>query len=194
VQPEQFAELIRRAKSGDDEAFALLFRDTQPIVLRYLSSLGTADFAEDVAADAWLAVIRGLSKFADDDAGSFRAWVLTMARRRWVDEVRRRSRRHELLAGSDNTPDVVSSSNVEAEVEHRLGAEAARALVAQLPPDQAEVVTLRALAGLSVEQVARIVGKRPGAVRVLSHRGLRRLGVLLGGVTELPTSSVEDVT
>jgi len=52
---------------------------------------------------------------------------------------------------------------------------AALALVAELPADQAEVVALRVLGGLEVAEVARIVGKRPGTVRVLAHRGLRRL-------------------
>jgi RNA polymerase sigma-70 factor (ECF subfamily) len=67
---------------------------------------------------------------------------------------------------------------------------AALALVAELPPDQAEVVALRVLGGLEVAEVARIVGKRPGAVRVLAHRGLRRLAKqvegagLLGGVAQ----------
>jgi RNA polymerase sigma-70 factor (ECF subfamily) len=60
-----------------------------------------------------------------------------------------------------------------------LSTDAALELIARLPPGQAEVVTLRAVAGLSVEQVAEIVGKRPGAVRVLAHRGLRRLAELL---------------
>jgi RNA polymerase sigma-70 factor (ECF subfamily) len=66
---------------------------------------------------------------------------------------------------------------------------AALALVAELPADQAEVVALRVLGGLEVAEVARIVGKRPGTVRVLAHRGLRRLAQrveaagLLGGVT-----------
>lgn len=46
--------------------------------------------------------------------------------------------------------------------------------------DQAEMVLLRVVAGLGVEQVARLLGKRPGAVRVLAHRGLRRLAELLG--------------
>src|SRR6266511_3291378 len=63
---------------------------------------------------------------------------------------------------------------------------AARALIAELPPDQAEVVTLRVVAGLDVAQVAEIVGKRAGAVRVLAHRGLRRLAERLGA--DLPAS------
>ena len=49
------------------------------------------------------------------------------------------------------------------------------ALVADLPPDQAEVVLLRVVAGLGVDEVAEIMGKRPGTVRVLQHRALRRL-------------------
>ena len=58
---------------------------------------------------------------------------------------------------------------------------AALALLAELPPDQAEVVVLRVVGGLEVAEVARIVGKRPGAVRVLAHRGLRRLARRLEG-------------
>ena len=61
-----------------------------------------------------------------------------------------------------------------------MATEHALALIAQLPPDQAEVVVLRVVAGLDVTQVATIMGKRPGAVRVLGHRGLRRLAELIG--------------
>lgn len=46
------------------------------------------------------------------------------------------------------------------------------------PPDQAEVVLLRVVAGLSVEQVAKILGKSAGSVRVAQHRALRRLAAI----------------
>ena len=67
----------------------------------------------------------------------------------------------------------------------RLDTEAALALVAQLAPLQAEVIVLRVIAGLDVQAVARLVGRRPGAVRVAAHRGLRRLAQILArqGVT-----------
>ncbi len=55
------------------------------------------------------------------------------------------------------------------------GDDAARRIVALLPADQAEVILLRVVADLSVDQVAKIVGKRPGNVRVLQSRGLKRL-------------------
>ena len=62
---------------------------------------------------------------------------------------------------------------------------AALAVVATLPPDQAEAVVLRVVAGLDVDRVAEIMGKRPGTVRVLTHRGLRRLAERLGAVTRV---------
>jgi RNA polymerase sigma-70 factor (ECF subfamily) len=60
-----------------------------------------------------------------------------------------------------------------------MSTEAALQLIATLPPDQAEAVLLRVVGGLDVDRVAAIMGKRPGHVRVLSHRGLKRLAVLV---------------
>jgi RNA polymerase sigma-70 factor, ECF subfamily len=195
VQPEQFREVLRLARGGDEAAFTQLFRDTQPVVLRYLRSLAAPDLVDDVASDTWVSVIKSMDTFRDDDVSGFRAWVLTIARRRWVDEVRRRSRRREMPDSFESAPERPSASNVEGEVQQRLGSDAAIALIRRLPADQAEVVTLRAIAGLSVEEVAQIVGKKPGTVRVLSHRGLRKLAELLGdGVTEILPASIEEVT
>jgi RNA polymerase sigma-70 factor (ECF subfamily) len=53
--------------------------------------------------------------------------------------------------------------------------EAAAVITAVLSPDQADVVLLRILAGLDVNEVATILGKRPGTVRVLQHKALQRL-------------------
>src|SRR6266568_1015775 len=116
----------------------------------------------------------GLGRFTGDEGG-FRSWVFTIARHRALDDRRRHARRPtvplpiELAArwqGADDPADQVVEG---------LSTRAALAVIGQLPHDQAEVVLLRVVAGLDVEQVARVVGKRPGAVRVLAHRGLRRL-------------------
>jgi RNA polymerase sigma-70 factor (ECF subfamily) len=148
---------------------------------------------EDIAADAWVSVVRSLDSFVDDDPGGFHAWVLTMARRRWIDEVRRRNRRPETLTTAETMVDWPAATDVESEVDVRLGEGAALRMLKQLPPDQAEVVMLRAVAGLTVEHVAQIVGKTSGSVRVLSHRGLRKLATLLEpDVTERSRSSIEE--
>jgi RNA polymerase sigma-70 factor (ECF subfamily) len=194
VQPDEFPDLLRAAKAGDQDAFATLFRHCQPVMLRYLSSVAALDLVDDIASDAWVSVIRALDTF-DDGLAGFTGWVLTMARRRWIDELRRRGRRHELLSIGESLPEIAAPTTVESEVEARLGGDAALALVRTLPPDQAEVVALRAISGLSVEEVARIVGKTPGSVRVLSHRGLHRLREKLRtDVTKPGDGSVEEVT
>ena len=65
---------------------------------------------------------------------------------------------------------------MESAVATALGTEAALALVAGLPPDQAEAIMLRTVFGFDAPTAARILGKRPGAVRSATHRGLRALG------------------
>jgi RNA polymerase sigma-70 factor (ECF subfamily) len=192
VTIEGFPDLLRRAKLGDEAAFAQLFRATQPLVLRYLSSLAPPSMVEDIAGDAWVSVIGTLDSFLDDDPGGFQAWVLTIARRRWIDDVRRRTRRPETLTEGAAFAGAAATADVESEIAHRLGTATAVDLLKRLPADQAEVVLLRAVAGLDVEHVARIVGKTPGSVRVLSHRGLRRLAALLEpDVTDSTHQSIE---
>ena len=71
-----------------------------------------------------------------------------------------------------------------ASVEQEESTRRAVALIRTLPPDQAEVVMLRVVAGLEPAEVARIIGKSPGAVRVLGHRGLRRLARTMGVAAE----------
>jgi len=168
-----FPAVLSAAQDGDEQAFAVLWRDLQPALLRYLRvALPTA--ADDVAADTWMSVIGGLARFRGDER-NFRAWVFTVARHRTVDWHRQAARQQaevvpvELL-GDRPAPDDPAAAALEAQ-----STRAALALIAELPRDQAEVVALRVLAGLDVGEVARILGRRPGTVRVLAHRGLRRL-------------------
>ncbi|MGH3331648.1 MAG: RNA polymerase sigma factor [Nocardioidaceae bacterium] len=172
-----FQERLSAAKKGDEASFTELFRSVQPQLLRYLRAMG-GELAEDAAAETWVSVVRGLHRFKGDDAG-WRGWVFTIARARLVDAQRRAGRTavpvdaEAMLEGTAGNDDVVDS------VEEMFSTEAALALVARLPKEQAEVVLLRHVAGLDVKQTAEILGKRPGAVRVASHRGLHRLEQIL---------------
>jgi RNA polymerase sigma-70 factor (ECF subfamily) len=171
---------------GADEAggaFSVLWRDANPALLRYLRVIAP-EAAEDVAADTWMQVVRGLDTFRGDEA-AWRAWLFTIARHRAIDEGRRRSRRPVVSVpeladlaepGSPDPADLVLE---------KLSTQAAVALIATLPRFQAEVILLRVVAGLDTPAVARMVGRSPGAVRVAAHRGLRRLAATLAeaGVT-----------
>lgn len=164
--------VLTAAIGGDEGAFATVWRALQPAVLRYLQVVVGAAAAEDVASETWLQAARDLSDFTGGST-AFRVWLFRVARHRGMDELRRAGRRREepsdLLPGSATVPDVA------ADVLEKSGTDWALGLIATLPPDQAEAVMLRVVAGLGVAQVAQVLGKRPGAVRVASMRGLRRL-------------------
>lgn len=164
------------AAAGDEVAFTRIFRALQPALLRYLRTLAPAA-AEDLAAETWLHVVRGLGSFTGDAAG-MRAWVFTIAHHRYVDHVRRAGRQPAVVSDAAAF-EVAAPRHVEDEVGELMSTEAALRLIGRLPVDQAEVVLLRVVAGLDVARTAQVLGKRPGAVRVLSHRGLRRLARLL---------------
>jgi RNA polymerase sigma-70 factor, ECF subfamily len=114
------------------------------------------------------------------DERAFRAWVFTVARHRAVDRWRRRAGRHDELVPLEALADLPALDDPAEAALDAISTRAAVALLASLPPDQAEVVLLRVVAGLDVAQVATITGKRPGTVRVIAHRALRRLAQRLG--------------
>jgi RNA polymerase sigma-70 factor (ECF subfamily) len=168
-----FPELLAAAQDGDEQAFAVLWRDLQPAVLRYLQVVAP-EASEDLAADTWVSVIRRLRQFQGDER-AFRGWVFTVARHRAIDWRRQAARRPTTSVPVEQLAERPAPDDPVAAVFEGQSTRAALALLAELPADQAEVVALRVLGGLEVAEVARIVGRRPGAVRVLAHRGLRRL-------------------
>jgi RNA polymerase sigma-70 factor, ECF subfamily len=193
-----FGVVLARAQAGEEAAFARLFADVQPALLRYLRVITPE--ADDVAGDTWLQVVTGLRGFRGEEE-AFRAWLFTIARHRAADAARSRARRpvvpvavpeaaqgltaqgltaQGLTAGQPLAPDAADVAL------DGISARAVVALIATLPRDQAEVVMLRVLAGLEVAEVARIVGKSPGAVRVAAHRALRRLAARLERASVTP--------
>jgi RNA polymerase sigma-70 factor (ECF subfamily) len=174
---EEFESVLAAAQEGSEVAFSRLWRDGNPALLRYLR-VTAPEAAEDVAAETWVQVVRGLAGFRGDEQG-WRGWLFTTARRRAIDEARRRSRRLEKaleetlpgrLPAAPDTADLV--------IQH-IDTRSALSLVARLPPHQAEVILLRVVAGLDTETVARMLRRSPGAVRVAAHRGLRRMAAIL---------------
>jgi RNA polymerase sigma-70 factor (ECF subfamily) len=168
-----FQQVLNATTGGDERAFAALWRAHQPMLLRYLKVLAP-DAAEDLASETWLVVTRTLARFQGGEGG-FRAWLLTIARRQARDWRRQQARRPLAALAPEELPHPWAPEDPAMSAMETLSTEAALTLVASLPPDQAEVVALRVVAGLDVAQTAAIVGKRPGTVRVLAHRGLRRL-------------------
>jgi RNA polymerase sigma-70 factor (ECF subfamily) len=172
--PEQLDRALELARGGDEAGFVVLWRTLHPPLLRYLTVRGN-DAPEDLAAETWLQVVRDLAGF-QGDAADFRAWLFTVARHRAIDQGRARALRPVVAVAEPHGDGAGGSTpSAEQDVVEREATAAALRLVASLPPDQAEMVMLRVVAGLDVAAVAELVGKKPGAVRVAVHRALKSL-------------------
>jgi DNA-directed RNA polymerase specialized sigma24 family protein len=153
---EDFSRTLEAAREAQEWAWRALYADLAPSVLGYLRWRGVVE-AEDVTAEVFLQVVRDLGSFRGDQR-DFRSWVFVIAHHRLVDERRQRA---------------------------RLTQQRIRSVIEQLAPDQATVLLLRVLGDLTVDEVAGVMGKSPGAVKALQRRGLRSLTRALGhmGVT-----------
>ncbi|WP_282792747.1 sigma-70 family RNA polymerase sigma factor [Streptomyces sp. CC224B] len=164
---------VEAAQRGDEAAFALVYRWVQPGLLGMVRGLA-GDESEDVASEAWLQIARDLGQFTGDGA-DFRRWAAAVARNRARDHARRHLSRPRLTLVEGEALDLPDERDTADEALEALATDAALALVASLPPDQARAVFLGVLVGLDGPAAARLLGKRPGAVRMALHRGLRRL-------------------
>jgi RNA polymerase sigma-70 factor (ECF subfamily) len=171
---DNFSATLAAAQSGDDRAVAELWASLNHRVVRFLR-VRAGDASEDIASETWLTVARDLHRFSGNEI-EFRAWLFTIARSRLFDWQRREKRRPSSATDPIELVEArVASDDPADDAIEILDTERALKIICELPPDQAEVVLLRVLAGLDVARVAEIVGKRPGSVRMLQHRGLQRL-------------------
>ena len=164
---------LTAARAGNSIAFEAIYRALAPRLSRYARGLVGQD-AEDVAAEAWLQIVRDLHKF-DGDWDAFRGWAARIVRNRAIDHLRAAARRPARAATVDVLLDKAATEDTAGAAEEALSTAEAIDLIASLPPDQAEAVLLRAVVGLDAKAAGAVLGKRPGAVRVAAHRGLRTL-------------------
>ncbi|WP_053208241.1 RNA polymerase sigma factor [Jiangella muralis] len=160
------------ARAGAPWAFERLYTDLAPVVTGYLRLQGAAE-PDDLTSEVFLGVFAGLASFEGTEP-QFRSWVFTIAHRRLIDERRRVARRP-----SEPTDDPATldgpGGDAEAEAIDALGLRRVYELCATLSAEQREVVLLRVVGDLTVEQVAQTVGRSVGAVKALQRRGLTAL-------------------
>jgi RNA polymerase sigma-70 factor (ECF subfamily) len=171
---DDFQAVLAAAQSGAEWALEGLYRDLNPALLSYLTAQAPG-VAEDLAAETWLGAARQLRLFRGDEK-AFRAWLFTIAHHQLVQHWRQANRRSSLPLDSVGMASYSAADDPAAEVvDAAMAVAVARRITELLSPAQAEVVLLRILGGLDVDQVARVLGKRPGTVRVLQHKALRNL-------------------
>jgi RNA polymerase sigma-70 factor (ECF subfamily) len=167
VDAQKYDLLVQEAVLGSDGAFTSLWRHFQPRMVRYLAMF--TNEPEDLSSEVWIKIAGSIGNF-QGDAAAFKGWIYTIARNAATDLARTKKRQGTAVELSET--DWTSENSTMVEVMD---------LIKRLPKDYAEVILLRVVAELEVTDVAKIVGKEPGNVRVLTHRGLKQLSEMLEG-------------
>ena len=171
---EGFESVLRAARAGADWAWDRIYRDLAPAVRGYLRGHGATE-PDDLVGEVFLGLVRELPRFSGDER-DFRALVFTIAHRRVVDDLRRRSRRPVVAVEPAIVAETAGAGgDVAEEAMASLDEAGVREAIDALPPDQRSVLLLRILGDLTIEQIAAATGKRPGAVKALQRRALKRL-------------------
>ncbi len=168
--------VLAAAREGSPDAFTAIYRELAGPVAAYLRAKGVRD-VEDVTSEVFLALFTGIARFTGDEAG-LRALVFTIAHRRVIDGWRRAGRQPEPVPYEADR-DLRASRSAEAEAMDLEGEARTMALLGLLKVEQRDVLVLRIVADLTVEQVADVVGRSPGAVKALQRRGLATLRRIL---------------
>jgi len=134
--------------------------------------------------DAFLNVVRSIDRFEGDEQ-AFRAWVFAIARNTAIDRDRWLARRPATPVPNEDLGDRGPVGDAEAEALASLGTEHVRQVLDRLTEEQRDVLLLRILGGLTVDQVSAVVGRSSGAVKMLQARGLAaiRRDIERGAVT-----------
>ena len=185
---DDFPQLLNAAKEGADWAWERLYDDLARPLTGYFASRGAPE-PEDLTAETFLHLARGIHSF-DGNEQSMRSWAFVIAHRRMIDARRAASRRVAEVSELAWEP---SGGNVEDDAMTRLStAEIVRALEV-LTDEQRDVIALRVIADLSLEETAQIVDKTRGAVKALQHRALETLRASLQGVSNSDGRAITDV-
>jgi RNA polymerase sigma factor (sigma-70 family) len=168
----RFEQILQAARAGADWAWAELYRDLAPSVLGYLRARRASE-PEDLLGEVFVQLVRDLSRF-NGDARAFRAWVFTVAHNRLLDAARR-ERRRPRIDPDEGVLELNAIGDSEEEALTAIRDQQLVRMIAKLSPDQQSVILLRIVGDLTVEQVAEVIGKRPGAVKALQRRGLAAL-------------------
>lgn len=170
---EAFEPVLAAACTGEAWAAERLWRSLAPAVVGYLRAQGAPE-PDDLTSEVFLGVFRTIGTFSGDEAG-FRSWVFTIAHRRLVDDRRRAGRRPRPASLEPGDVERYSTRSAEHEALRRLGTERVRLLCDRLVPDQRDVLLLRLIGGLTVDEVAAALGRTEGAVKQLQRRAILAL-------------------
>ena len=166
--------LVRLASQGNAEAFGKLYDIYLDTVYRYVyyKVRGSAE-AEDLTAQVFLKAWEAMPRYRFREV-PFVHWLMRLARNAVIDRYRT-ARTHEGLDERQRSPEL----DPQAEYLREEGAKDLVEAVRRLPEEYRTVITLRFMQDMSYQELAELMGKSPGALRVIQHRALLALRKLL---------------
>jgi RNA polymerase sigma-70 factor (ECF subfamily) len=166
-----FPSLLAAAKTGAEWAWADIYRGLAGHVTGYLASRGATE-PEDTTSEVFLQMARHIQTF-DGGLSEFRSWIFVIAHRKLIDDRRARARRPEPrdVEQAEANP----GGDVEDEAMRQLSIRDIRRAFETLPKAQQDVLALRIIAGLNLEETAEVLDKTVGAVKAAQHRALQSL-------------------
>ena len=171
-----FRSVLAAAQRGEGWAFDALFVEWNRSITSFVRQRGVRE-SDDLVNEIFLGAFRSIGSFRGGES-DFRAWFFRIARNKIVDHHRRAGRQPNTLPLETLGADP-SLLHVEADVEQRLADEQLIRLLDRLTDEQREVLLLRTVGDLTIDQIAKVMGKRRGAVKQLQRRAARRLETML---------------
>jgi RNA polymerase sigma-70 factor (ECF subfamily) len=168
-------DLILRARTGDQGAFTQIYERYAPAIYRYIYyRVGEVELAEDLRSEVFMRMFEDLHRY-EDRGWPLSAWLYRIAHDRTIDSVRRRKARP--VVPLDDWAGVCEGP--ECTVDERLHREEVVRLLERLTEEQRQVIQLRFLSDMSIQEVAQRIGRSEGAVKALQHRGIQSLARML---------------
>lgn len=178
---EEFETLLTDARGGTGSALRRVYEWLGPAVAGYLRSQSLPD-PEAATNEVFFRAFTRLHQFRGTARG-LRSWIFTIAHNLVIDERRKLARRPNEQTTGDAADLDRPTTDSESRAWEGAGLDTVRELLAHVTEPQRDVLFLRVIAGLSVAETARIVGRPSGAVKALQHRGLATLRALLASRT-----------
>lgn len=192
MPPDEEKGLIERAKSGDAEAFGMIYDAHVTRIYRFvLLKLGNAGDAEDLTHEVFLAAWRTMGTYEARNGIRLTSWLYRIAGNRVIDHYRSEKRNislDELIAGNTLPIELVSSggANLVKALSHKMDLQEVMGAVQDLTGDQQDVIIMRFIEDLTPDEVGAAIGKSAAAVRLIQHRALEKLKGALKTKNENP--------
>lgn len=173
-------QLITSSKQGDSKAFGQLYDlYVQKLFAFVITKVRHRPTAEDILQDVFVKAWQGLPRFQQEDS-NFNAWMYKIASNCVNDHFRKEKRRPENLPLEDYASSIKDDQPTQAEeLDLHLEQDMMKKAMAELPPTYRQVLLLRFKSGLSAKEVASILNKTSVAVRLIQHRAMKQLRIII---------------